>query len=317
MKREYRFLLASVPGLCLSVCLAIGQVTRGPDLALDDVNDQTAGAQAGTAAQSWFTARKVADGVWCISDHGSDNMYLVEGREKALLIDTGLGVAKLNDFIKTLTSLPIVVVNTHGHPDHAGGNYQFKSVYAHPLELAAIKETNTAESRRRTAGNMARGTPAADMVPIEEVLKMPAAELLPVKDGASFNLGGRKLEVIETPGHTPGEIVLLDSANRIVFTGDNDNVLVWLFLPTCTPLEVYLQSLKKLQQREEEFDTIMPGHGLPLPRSFVGEQVTCVENILNGTCKGEPYKSFAGEALVCRYKSASVAFDPGNLRVRK
>lgn len=317
MNKAYNFFLASMLMLCLSVCVTRAQTGHGPNLAGDDSGYQTAGPQANKAAQSWFTARKVADGVWCISDHGSDNMYLVEGKEEALLIDTGLGVAKLNDFVRTLTSLPVIVINTHGHPDHAGGNYQFKSVYAHPLELDAIKQTSTAESRKRTVGNMVRGAPAADMVSIEEALKMPAAELLPVKDGQVFDLGGRKLEVIETPGHTPGEIVLLDSAYRIVFTGDNDNLLVWLFLPTCTPLEVYLQSLKKLQRRDSEFDIIMPGHGLPLPKSFVGEQVTCVENILNGTCKGEPYKSFAGNGLVCKYESAMVAFDPNNLRVKR
>lgn len=301
MNKGHKLLFAHTVMLCVSVCVAHGQ----------------GGVQADQARQSWFTARKVADGVWCINDHGSDNMYLVEGRQQAMLIDTGLGVAKLNDFVRTLTSLPLVVVNTHGHPDHAGGNYQFKSVYAHPLEFASIKEFSTRESRKRTAENMVKGAPTADMVPVEEALKMPAPELLPLQDGQVFDLGGRKLEVIQTPGHTPGEIVLLDSANRIVFTGDNDNVLVWLFLPTSMPLEVYLESLKKLQKREGEFDTIMPGHGLPLPRSFVGEQIICVENILDGTCKGESYKSFAGEALVCRYKSASVAFDPNNLRARK
>jgi hydroxyacylglutathione hydrolase len=317
MNKEYKFLFTSVLVLCLAVCLIRAQVQHGPSLARDGAVDQTAGAQEDSAARSWFTARKVADEVWCISDHGSDNMYLVEGTEKALLIDTGLGVAKLSGFVATLTSLPLIVVNTHGHPDHAGGDYQFKSVYADPLEFAAIRETNTAESRKRMAANMVRGGAAADMVSIEDALKMPAAELLPVKDGQIFDLGGRKLEVIETPGHTPGEIVLLDSANRIVFTGDNDNALVWLFLPTCRPLEVYLQSLKKLQNRDGEFDTIMPGHGLPLPKSFVGEQVLCVESILDGTCKGEPYKSFAGDALVCKYKSAMVAFDPNNLRARQ
>jgi hypothetical protein len=61
----------------------------------------------------------------------------------------------------------------------------------------------------------------------------------------------------------------------------------------------------------------MPGHRLPLPRSFVGEQITCVENILDGTCKGGPYRSFAGEVLACKYKGASVDFDPNNLRLTK
>ncbi len=317
MNKGHKFLSAWTLVLGFSVCFNRVQAEPGPHFADEGSSYLAAGAQVDETGPSWFTARKVADGTWCISDHGSDNIYLAEGTEKALLIDTGLGVAKLNTFIKTLTSLPVIVVNTHGHPDHAGGNYQFKSVYAHPLEFEIIKQTGTEESRKRMSRNMVRGAPAADMVPMEEVLKMPAAELLPVKDGQVFDLGGRRIEVITTPGHTPGEIVLLDPAKRIVFSGDNDNVLVWLFLPTCTPLEVYLESLKKLQKRGGEFDTIMPGHGLPLPGRFVGEQITCVERILDGTCKGEPYKSFAGEALVCRYESASVAFDPNNLRARK
>ncbi len=316
MKGAYGLFLAALLGLCFLVSAAHDHTYSSSD------KTRTAGNQAISAdksaeAESWFRAKKAADGVWCIDDHGSDNMYLVEGREKALLIDTGLGVAKLHDFVRRLTSLPLIVVNTHGHPDHAGGNYQFKSVYAHPLEFAAIKQVGTRESRSRMAETMVKGAPATDMVTIEEAVRMPEAELLPVKDGQVFDLGGRKIEVIETPGHTPGEIVLLDPANRILFTGDNNNILVWLFLPTCMPLEVYLQSLRKLQQREGEFDVIMPGHGLPLPKSFVGEQITCVENILNGTCKGEPYKSFAGDSLMCRYKRAMVAFDPNNLRVKK
>lgn len=117
-----------------------------------------------------------------------------------------------------------------------------------------------------------------------------------------------------TPGHTPGEVVLLDAANKILFTGNNDNSLVWLFLPTSRPLEVYLQSLKKLQQRSKEFDMLLPGHGQPLPANFLQDQILCVESILDRTCQSESYKSFAGNALLCKYKSAAVAFNPKNLR---
>jgi len=155
------------------------------------------------------------------------------------------------------------------------------------------------------------------MLSVEEAAGLPPAELLPVKDGHVFDLGGRKLEVMEQPGHTPGEIVLLDAANRLAFTGDNNNALVWLFLPTCRPLEVYLESLRKMERRDGEFDTILPGHGPPLPKGFLADQIACVESILDGSCKGEPYQSFAGNALACRRGSATVAFDPGNLRVKK
>jgi glyoxylase-like metal-dependent hydrolase (beta-lactamase superfamily II) len=105
--------------------------------------------------------------------------------------------------------------------------------------------------------------------------------------------------------------------HRLLFTGDNSNLLVWLFLPNSTPLEVYLQTLKKLEGRAAEFATIYPGHGKPMPSRFIGEQITCVEGILDGTIKGELQHFFTGEAMVARYKTAAVAYNPENLRVKK
>jgi hydroxyacylglutathione hydrolase len=274
-----------------------------------------AAAQSGTG--SWFTSAKLADGVWRIDDNGSDNMYLVEGKDRALLIDTGLGAAKLADYVRTLTTKPLTVVNTHGHPDHAGANYQFKTVYVHPADAAAARQAASPAARARSLKTMAAGRTAPDMVTAGDAEKAGEAELVAVKDGFTFDLGGRRLEVIETPGHTPGEIVLLDAANKRLFTGDNDNGLVWLFLPNSLPLEVYLQSLKNLQKRSAQFATIYPGHGTPLPAGFIGEQVQCVESILDGSCRSEPYKSFAGTAMSCTHGNATVAFDPKNLRAKK
>jgi hydroxyacylglutathione hydrolase len=243
-------------------------------------------------------------------------MYLVLGKSKALLVDTGLGVGRLAAFVKTLTALPVVVVNTHGHPDHAGGNNEFRTVHAHPAEFDAIRMFGTKEARQNTIASMTQGAAAADTMSVDEAVRLPAAELVPVKGGHVFDLGGRTLEVIEQPGHTPGEIVVLDAAHRIVFTGDNDNSLVWLFLPNCLPLEVYGDSLKKLQSRIGEFDTLLPGHGEPLPKTFVADQIACVGTILDGTCKDEPYQSFAGNGRVCKCANAAIAFNPANLRAR-
>lgn len=101
------------------------------------------------AQASWFSANKASGGLWIISDHGSDNIYLVEGNDKALLIDTGLGVARLSAFVKTLTAKPLIVVNTPGHPDHAGGDFEFKSVYAHPADFSSIQSFS---KKRRGSG---------------------------------------------------------------------------------------------------------------------------------------------------------------------
>jgi len=111
------------------------------------------------AAEPWLKATKVADEVWRIDDHGSDNMYLVAGESGVLLIDTGLGVARLAEFVKTLTPLPVTVVNTHGHPDHAGGNGQFRTVYAPPADFDAVRALGTKEARARMLERTTRPPP--------------------------------------------------------------------------------------------------------------------------------------------------------------
>ena len=116
-------------------------------------------AQAQPKSGPWLTSKEVAPGVIRIEDHGSDNMYLVLGKSKALLVDTGLGVGRLAAFVKTLTALPVVVVNTHGHPDHAGGNNEFRTVHAHPAEFDAIRMFGTKEARQNTIARMTQGDP--------------------------------------------------------------------------------------------------------------------------------------------------------------
>ena len=79
------------------------------------------------------------------------------------------------------------------------------------------------------------------------------------------------------------------------------------------PLEWYLETLQRLNDRAGEFDTLMPGHGTPLDSTFIEEQIVCVQNILSSKCKGRDYNTFAGSAKLCSYKRASVAFNPENL----
>jgi glyoxylase-like metal-dependent hydrolase (beta-lactamase superfamily II) len=138
------------------------------------------------AQASWFGANKVSEGLWIISDHGSDNIYLVEGNDKALLIDTGLGVARLLAFVKTLTAKPLIVVNTPGHPDHAGGDFEFKSVYAHPAYFFSIQSFSTKEARQRSAQFMGQGPQTPDRISADEAASSPQPEMLPFKEGQVF-----------------------------------------------------------------------------------------------------------------------------------
>src|SRR4030042_844132 len=176
---------------------------------------------AGQDSGSWFSVKEVGNNIWQISDHGADNIYLVEGIDSAMLIDNGLGTADLASYVKKLTSKPLIVVITHGHPDHAGSNYQFEKVYIHPADAEAAKAVNRPESRAGSAKTMQPGSTPAE----SELYKGQSfdTKLIPANDGHIFNLGVRRIKVMETPGHTPGGICLLDIENKILFTGDNNN----------------------------------------------------------------------------------------------
>jgi glyoxylase-like metal-dependent hydrolase (beta-lactamase superfamily II) len=260
---------------------------------------------------SWYQTKEISPKVWIIGDHGADNIYLIEGIDSALLVDTGLGVADLASYVKKLTSKPLIVVNTHGHPDHAGSNYQFRKVYVHAADSSAARACNLPEARQSASKNMTGGNAPSK----EEIYtgKPFNTKLISVSEGYSFRLGGRTLKVLEAPGHTPGEICLLDIENKLLFTGDNDNTLVWLFLQNCKPLHEYLATLEKQAKRMSEFTTIFPGHGTPLPSDFINDQIACVKGILNNTLERKPYQSFAGNAMVATSGRASVTFNPDNL----
>jgi len=265
----------------------------------------------GQVQSAWFSYKEVGPKVWQISDNGADNMYLIEGSDSSMLIDDGLGVADILSFARKLTSKPLVIVITHGHPDHAGSDYQFDKVYIQPADSMAARGYNKAEARSGSSSSMLGGrTPAAGDLYKGRILN---TRLIPIHEGRIFDLGGRKIEVIETPGHTPGEICLLDISNKLLFTGDNNNGLVWLFLNNCLPLHQYLASLQKQLNRINEFTTILPGHGAPMPSDFINDQIVCVKGILDGSLDRKPYQSFAGNAMVCTFGRASVAFNPDNL----
>ena len=247
----------------------------------------------GQTADNGYQAFKEGDGLWRIVENKTVNIYVVEGKDSALVIDTGYGSGDLLSTIRTLTTLPLIVFNTHGHGDHVRGDYQFDKIYAQPNDFDLLQSSYGSG----------------------EGEKMVCPPLVPVYEGHVFDLGGRSLEVLEVPGHTPGSLCLMDTGNKILFAGDHINAVVWLFLKVCLPLEIYQASLKKVEKRINAFDIIMPGHNEPLDATYLDELITCVASILDGTCTPEPYNfsRISEGALICRYKRAQVAYDPDNL----
>jgi glyoxylase-like metal-dependent hydrolase (beta-lactamase superfamily II) len=292
--------------LCLSVFLCRGQS-----------NQVKTDRPAENENKSWFKIQLILEKVWRIDDHGDVNIYLVEGDDKALLIDTGNGKADLTACVKNITKLPVIVVNTHGHPDHVGGNFQFSQVFVHPADLNLTNYFLSKAYHEQTIQNAIKENPEFESSFIKSIDGYQQPEYVPVDSGYIFDLGNRKLEVIETPGHTPGSIVLLDAANRLLFSGDNNNPVAWLFLDGCLPLESYLKTLQKLNQRSEEFDNLLPGHGDVMDKSFINEQIICAFNIIHGNCMGKKYENpFVPTALQCTYKRATIAYNPDNIYLK-
>lgn len=280
-----------------------------------NVNCQT-NSSSEKSSLPWFSCKKLSDDVLMITDRVLVNMYVVIGKDSALLIDTGHGVEDLKKYVESLVKLPVIVVNTHGHDDHSAGNDQYEKVYAHPDDFDLINRVDSPEEKAELLGYLRKNIPADEPMPyIPENSKQ--AKLIPIREGHIFDLGGKKIEVIGVPGHTKGSICLLDKSSGMLFVGDNNNGQIWLFLQMSTPLETYAESLENLMKRKNEFSLVLTGHGGPYDTEFLDESSICVKNILSGDCVGKDITTFAGSGKSCIYKRVNVIYNPENLHVKK
>lgn len=225
-----------------------------------------------------FTTKVVADGIWYIQDSSGCVMYLVAGQERALLIDTGWGTGDLSAFVKTLTPLPVLVVNTHGHRDHTAGNDQFAEVYIHTADLPLVEESE--------------------------------AKLIPIYDGYAFDLGDREIRVIGVPGHSPGSICLLDRKARVLFSGDSPRPgPIWMHFETCLTVHELHRSFLRLRTFADDFDIIAPAHGEPQPiGSLLDDLIHCAGGIVSGEIEGQPEETRLGTGLMGKYGSAKIMY---------
>jgi len=190
--------------------------------------------------QSWFEVYKVSEGTFAICEPGhweGSVSYLIEGQNKAVLLDTGMGIGDIKKVIEHLTRLKVSVVNSHTHFDHVGGNHQFDeiAVFDNEVEIERLEKGITVEEEPLPL-------PKGLALTIEELKSELSQELLyrPLPEGFDpksyqifpskpthllkheelIDLGDRALKVLHSPGHSPGSICLLDTQSRELFTGD-------------------------------------------------------------------------------------------------
>lgn len=197
--------------------------------------------------------------------------YLVLGTDRGVLVDTGTGIGNLRGLITELTDLPVSVVNTHTHWDHIGANHQFENIvcFNHPECIGKLLEGVGNERLQPSI------TGDSIWKPLPKDLDPSSWEIPPVKptglceDGDIIDLGERTLEVIYTPGHSPGSICLLDKKNRVLFTGDTFFPGPLYAYPEDVDIDDYRSSIDRLYGRIEEYDYLCSGHNDPWVKSEV------------------------------------------------
>lgn len=222
--------------------------------------------------ENWFTVEQIDSDTFAISEYRhweETHCYLLCGAEKAALIDTGLGVSNIREVVDSLTDLPVSVLTTHVHWDHIGGHKYFTDLAVHeaekdwlstrfPLPLQAVRQNLAGRSCRFPAGF------SLDDYQIFQGLPQKI-----LYDGMRIDIGGRYVETIHTPGHSPGHCCFYEPERNCLYSGD----LIYggcldAFYPTTNPQD-FFRSVRKI--RGLSISRVLPGHHqLNLPADIVG-----------------------------------------------
>lgn len=252
---------------------------------------------------SLYPTVQFRDGIWEIDEFDVASMFLIEGTERALLIDCGMGIGDLKTALRRMTDKPITVVITHGHPDHTGHARQFPEIWINPNDL-----------HMPIPGEFSRRLEDIKLIALREKGRYPyhldvdlrepgEDEPMPVirelKEGMQFDLGGRILTAYDCPGHSPGQMVFLDETDRILFCGDALNYNLGLGAASIERAVGYLERLRDMKDR---YDVIYNGHhdfrplGAPLGEDCLDNVIDMCHQLLDGTAKPQMVPSFWGPA---------------------
>ena len=217
----------------------------------------------------WFEVYRIIDGIFAIYEPGQFEeviSFLTTGADRALLFDTGLGIGDIRSVVDQLTDLEVIVLNSHTHYDHIGGNYQFETIYAMDTEFTRAR-AREGRPHAAVAEFVSEGwiwKPLPEGFIRDEYHGHPFAIAKFVGEGDVIDLCGRRLEILETPGHAPDSICLIDRDNRILFTGDTFYLAPLYTHIEGSDFEDYAQSAARLAGLAGEIDIAITSHNVPI-----------------------------------------------------
>jgi glyoxylase-like metal-dependent hydrolase (beta-lactamase superfamily II) len=289
--------------------------------------DQPRGTERGfaVAAESWFRVAPLEPGVWLVGEPGHVNSWLIRGGERALLLDTGLGLADISAAVATVCPEEPLVVNSHVHFDHVGGNELFAETAMHELGPEWIEagcEPGQLRAYRELAPAMLDAYERLLAVDREEFFLVgPDEEMRPwpadgiaargwriepppparlLAEGDEIDLGGRTLRVLHTPGHAPDHICLLDEAAGILWAQDQAYYGPHLvYEPGAVLADLVATTRRRADELGGSLRTIYTAHCLrpTVPPAFLAELADAAEAVAAADVSLQAAAGFFGEPV--------------------
>jgi len=267
------------------------------------------GARAMTSkartVDGWFEIQSLGPGIRAFTEWLGDragrfgpiftHAYLVEGEDRAALIDAGLGIGNLRVATAEATGLPVQAILTHSHYDHVGSAHLFDDVAIAEGGEKALAAELSAEMQAFAdliPGRCTRTIPTGfswDSYRIE-----PTVATTVLQDGDEVDLGGRRLRVFHTPGHSPGSACFLDSRTGSLFTGDTVfGGGLNIQLEQSDPV-IYEASMARLADLVPDISAVFPAHlETPLDPTIIQDIYSGIRSVLDGNAPMTPSGDWA------------------------
>jgi len=272
-------------------------------------------------ATEWFAVQRLREGVYLVGEPMHVNSYLIVGSRRAVLLDTGMGIGDIRGCVRAITDLPVLVVNSHYHFDHVGGNHLFDDIAIHEAGAARLGEQPPAEwfpayvefteavlaqyrqfrsvdqEWFQVLGREMQMRPLPDSFDRDVWRTIASVPTRLLHEGDELDLGDRTLRVVHTPGHTPDCICLLDERERILFSGDTVDTgpIYAQFDDSSVP--DFARSARRLAEREaRDVDILLSAHGARYQSypELVGRVADGFEVILAGRAEFSPAQDCFG-----------------------
>lgn len=290
MRLKQLFLYSSISLLFLISCTS----NKAPEIADwcdQEIRPEFSELKEIKTSSSWFKVYEVGENVYAIAEPFNFQeviSYLIIGNEKALLFDTGMGLASIAAITKELTKLPVTVINSHTHYDHIGGNHEFENILARNTAFTNSRSKNGLK-HKQVKHEVTKEALCLKMLPALDtsnyyIKPFPIVEY--VENGTVITLGNRNIEVIAVPGHTPDAIALLEEESGYLWTGDTFyEAPIWLF-DEGTNLEEYQKSIETLAAVSPKLKKVFPAHNTAVVKPVrLVEAIDAFKQIMNGSKK--------------------------------